>query len=218
MHKTKPKWGANYRTNFEPVDETVIQKICEAINFELNEAGLKQLKTAIGFYRHHLTIFDSANVIRKSNISATLSSLLGNKEGKTSRTLGPLPTLIQMLKEIDPITRGLLVTRSPASSHFDFEQLKQDLLMLKSAAEDLIEDIGTDQGSRPSDTALREFIKELAKIYSNCTGEKAKVRHDRVKDEYHGPFLDFVVASLNALDQKYQSRSALAKTIVRALG
>lgn len=219
MHKTKPKWGSRYITDHEQIDDSLIQQIQEKITFSLDASGIEALKSACGLYRVDYKLFDRKNLIRKSHITAALQALLGNTQGKSDKTIGPLPRLIKMLNELDSVTRNKLVTNTPYADHFSFEILHDQLDALQFAVEDTLQNLGKDKGSGSPDIAKQRFIQELAEIYLSCTGKQAisAIHHNRNPDEYYGPFLDFVAICMSVLKIKSQSINAIGKAIYRYL-
>src|SRR5262249_28795170 len=69
-----------------------------------------------------------------------------------------------------------------------------DLALLADSAEQLAEQIP--RGGGDPKLARKSFIRDLAKIFRDATGKRPTRRHDPIKGEDYGPFLDFVRAAL----------------------
>jgi len=97
-----------------------------------------------------------------------------------------------------------------------YSRLEVDLARFTEMLADTIKTIPPDRGGRPEEIMLKEFIKRLARLWKNITGEKAKTYYNPDSDSPN-PFLDFVQLSCDLAGLSYQSKGALAQSIKRAL-
>lgn len=210
MAETKPLKGVTPFAEFVPVADAVIEKIQKKVDFNINEHGAAELKQICNRFIANTTIYSPDNRPRSSNIKAALNSLL--HKGKSD---GPLPALLNALKEMDFATRSMLAMEQTWVS---IKGLIDELEILNSAANDCLSFIEEDKGGPSSNMARTIFIKDLAGFYKKYTGEPLTVWHDgREKDIYYGSFLDLVVACLRETGHPPQSKSALGKAIVREI-
>jgi hypothetical protein len=83
-----------------------------------------------------------------------------------------------------------------------------------------MQSLGRSEGGTPKKNAgFDEFVCTFAFLYRDVTGEKASVAWDAYKEEYCGPFLDFVLACCQAFAPNYANRTdvAFGKAVQRAL-
>ena len=77
---------------------------------------------------------------------------------------------------------------------------KGSLEDLASAADEtahfLAQETGERPGGRPTIAGRRNFVRELATLFEECTGHRATRRFDSIEEKECGPFLDFVKAAL----------------------
>lgn len=230
MAKAKPKRNAEHIFDNEVLNaDDAVASIIKKIKFEIDEDNITELLSACEWYCFDLNRFAPKNLVRRSNVIAALSALL--EKGKS---LGPLPGLLKMLKDLDPTTKSRILVDSRLSEHtnpeylehFEWDKLIFDLEILNETVSEyyniMIKE--TDPGGVPKNIALNEFIKSLFPIYSQCTGKTSKRSYSKETRESYGEFPDFVDAcvspfkkTIKNLGHKIPSYSSICSSIQTAL-
>lgn len=208
MGKTKPKYSARNIVDYHPIDQAVIDKIKQGnpnINFDETEGAIENLKRACGLFLAKRMLYSSENKVRRSNKIAALKAMLLKGKGA-----GPLPALIDMLKNMDPHTKSFLKLETKLADfsdplyedHFTIEELVMKLEILNDEVVKGYKKLNRDEkdsGGRPPNQSLHDFLDDLKPIYEKCTGKRATRVYNAELGEGGGPFPEFALSCMRAL-------------------
>ncbi len=232
MPNTKPSWGNSGIVEHSPLPEAVFGRILKNIDFDLSAEQEILLLGACERFIADLKIYP---LPRRSNVRAAIEAI--QKRLKRSGA-GRLPSLLEMLRELDATTRIKIVTQDTRLNlrELTFQlQLSQDAIegglfdknildfqleQLAIALDASLQSICKDSGGPTTDLAMKGLVERLAELYEASTGEKpcSGFRHDGESEDASGSiFFKLVETCLSILEHRLQSPAALGKFIERTL-
>ena len=199
--------------------ENELKKIAEQSGKKFSVVKNEYIEIRVGeIFSEYLEIYDllnkspsttSASIRRKFNaIKKTAIKLQECIQTLSPQELSWLGTS-DSLKERDAFKWVTVDNKNEA------DNIIQYLDSIVSRANRTIDFFSNGRTGRPTDIAMKYFIKRMIFLWKEITGKKPTITYDPYSNRNRGPFLDLVYTCLNKLGKPPQSKDSTAKRIKR---